>query len=154
MISVQVQINNSISNVGVRLDKFMVEIAKTGILMREEIAREIRDTPGLGIYPPETAANWDPLPKYVRGQGTQTASGNLFNSEQYGKHFVIESMSWQTVMRNLVSYAIYLAHPVRQAEHMADIGWITIEEARDIKHEKNEEHAVRFTNMTLRKVGL
>lgn len=88
-----------------------------------EASREVLDTQGLRKYPPATSANQPPVPYYIRGRGTQTAGGNLGNSERLGTR-------WQTVpygrlgmkISNPVSYARYV-HGEEQASFMAPKGW-------------------------------
>lgn len=88
----------------------------------DEAGDEILDTVGLRSYPNLTAANLPPTPFYVRGRGTQTASGNRGESERLGTRFYVQADQRQTVIGNTASYA----EPVvgfNQAFAMFVIGW-------------------------------
>ena len=89
----------------------------------KQSASEILKTQGLKKYPPATAANKPPVPYYIRGRGTQTASGNKLNSERLGT-------KWKTVpyghlgmkISNPVTYA-HNVHGETQPWFMKRIGW-------------------------------
>ena len=90
-----------------------------GVVLKE------RGTPG--NYPPGGAGNKPPTPFYIRGRGTQTASGNLLNSERLGTRYSatttkIYNVNTDTHLVALASYAHYVVG-TDQAKHMARIGW-------------------------------
>ncbi len=104
------------------MDRFGREIATDIGAAGEEAADEILDTTGLRRYPDATAANAPPTPYYIRGRGTQTAHGNLGNSERYGTQFYVRRESFTTIVGNRASYAEHLAGE-QQARAMGRIGW-------------------------------
>lgn len=89
----------------------------------EEAADEILDTPGLRAYPPLTAANLPPAPYYIRGRGTQYASGrNRGESQRLGTRFYVRADPGRTVIGNTASYAEHVVG-FEQAFAMFVIGW-------------------------------
>lgn len=94
----------------------------------QQASREILDTQGLRKYPPSTAANMPPTPYYIRGVGTQTASGNMGNSQRLGSQWKVTPYGKVGMkISNDVTYAPYV-HGNNQAGHMARIGWRKLEE--------------------------
>ena len=87
------------------------------------------DVQGVRKYPPTTAANVPPTPYYIRGEGTQYASYNKGESEQYGLRFTIESQDTKTTIGNTASYSKWLADAYQQAAAMAKIGWVKLIDA-------------------------
>jgi len=73
-----------------------------------QAGQKIIQTKGLAQYPPATAANVPPTPYYIRGRGTQTAHGNLGNSQNYGKSYTVEGVPYGVRIGNSASYAKYL----------------------------------------------
>ena len=99
-------------------------------MLRSRLARAgtryapvLMDTQGVRTYPPTTAANMEPTPYYIRGTGTQYASYNKGESEQYNLRFTVESRETTTIIGNTASYAKWLAGEYSQALAMARIGW-------------------------------
>jgi len=104
------------------LGKFPNEVkAELGGLSKD-VADLILDETGLRAYPPLTAANLPPTPFYIRGRGTEAASGNKGNSERYGTQFYVKTSGYTTTIGNRASYAKYLGGE-EQAAAMARIGW-------------------------------
>lgn len=93
----------------------------------------------LATYPPQTEANAPPTPYYIRGRGTQTASGNLGNSEDLGQKWTVKGMKGglQQVIGNNVSYGPYVQGPGTQAAALKRIGWKDTDEVA-----KEEEETV------------
>jgi len=86
-------------------------------------AKYLIEQEGLAAYPPETAANRPPVPFYIRGVGTQTAAGNLHNSERLGEHWTVTHQGNVTTVGNIgVSYADKI-HGDFQPPNIARIGW-------------------------------
>lgn len=112
-----------IEKVTAALDRFPREIQHyLGQAGDEAAKRVIFEAPGLKKYPPATAANQPPVPYYVRGRGTETARGNLGNSQRYGTQWYVETKGFYTEIGNRATYAKYLAGD-EQARAMARIGW-------------------------------
>lgn len=88
----------------------------------EQASDEILNTRGLRNYPPETDANRPPTPYYIRGRGTQYASGNKGNSERYGSQWRTTTRGYTTTIGNRASYARHVGGE-RQARAMGRIGW-------------------------------
>jgi hypothetical protein len=105
------------------LEKFPGQIQKyISQAGKESSDRVILPTQGLKKYPGTTAANAPPVPYYVRGKGTQTASGNLGNSERLGTQFYSEAAGLNTKIGNRASYAKYVVGE-GQARFMGPKGW-------------------------------
>jgi hypothetical protein len=104
------------------LDQFPREIQQTLEKAGEEAAKTVLEEEGLKKYPPETAANQPPVPYYIRGRGTQTAHGNLGNSEKLGTRWYVKSEGLKTQIGNSASYAHWV-HGEDQASFMAPKGW-------------------------------
>ncbi len=86
----------------------------------------ILDTPGLRMYPPETAANRPPTPYYIRGRGMQYKYGNTGSSERYGTRWTTESQAYTAKASNIASYAKYLAVEGQQVFWARTYGWRTL----------------------------
>lgn len=114
---------------------------------------EVVNTRGLKNYPPPTGANAPPVPYYVRGVGTQYASRNLGNSEQYGARWDIKPGTRRTVVSNSASYAPYLAGE-RQARAMARIGWRKLFDVAKEKMRLITEIFSKAVDSALRQAGL
>ena len=112
-----------IDKVAAALHKFPTEIAgyveKAG---NEAANRVILKQKGLRKYPPATSANQPPTPYYIRGRGTQTAHGNLNNSERLGTQFYTEAQGYITAIGNRASYAPFVVGE-EQARAMGAKGW-------------------------------
>lgn len=118
-----------------------------------EALSEVLDTEGIRQYPPETAANHPPTPYYVRGQGTQYASYNKGNSEQYGKRWGIQHGYYTSTAESFASYAPYLGGE-EQASHMASKGWRKIVDVANEKIDKLRRIYDLWVTRALRKAGL
>lgn len=126
--------NDSIKITVVGLDKVLAAMGKFPgqvdrylVAAGKEAGSEIIETQGLLRYPPSTAANAPPVPYYIRGRGTQTAHGNLYNSERLGSQgtsegFSIAAVGPVTTIGNRASYAKYVIGE-QQKPWMARIGW-------------------------------
>ena len=64
-------------------DQFPNELGDAMKSAGDDTGKLIVRQPGLMNYPPTTAANMPPTPFYIRGRGTQYASGNDEKSERY-----------------------------------------------------------------------
>ena len=90
-------------------------------------------------YPPSDGANTPPTPFYIRGRGTQTASGNRGNSERLSSRWRRKSDSKRAVIRNTASYAVYVIGSKRdQAKHMKKRGWVGVDDILDDPKERAE----------------
>ena len=105
------------------LKRYPVEVAKGIGGAGGEAADEILKTKGVRTYPPSGKGNAPPVPYYIRGVGTQTASGNLLNSERLGTKWVVKRQrgGWNVRVGNVASYAGKV-HGPRQVSAMARIG--------------------------------
>jgi len=128
------------------LAKFPNEIADTFKVASQEASEEILNTTGLREYPAATAANAPPVPYYVRGQGTQYASGNRGNSERLGTQFYVQAGSYSAEIGNRASYADYVVGD-KQAGAMKRIGWRQLYE---VAVEKQSEIALIFNRWVAR----
>ena len=104
------------------LGRFPRQIMKYMVQAGKEGASVILKVRGLKAYPPAGPGNRPPTPYYVRGIGTQYASFNKGNSEQYGKRWEVKGEGYGVRVGNSASYAKYLAGE-KQARAMEDIGW-------------------------------
>ena len=98
-------------------------------------------------YPSQTAANQPPVPYYIRGRGTQTASGNLGNSEDLGQKWrgakpQIRDKGFTVAIGTNVSYAPFVQAHDRQARWMKSIGWKTDQQVLDKNKDKAKEYLV------------
>lgn len=137
------------------LKKFPKTVIKNMGQAGAESARDIilREK-GMGDnYPPETAANQPPTPYYIRGTGTQTASGNYGESKNLGKQWVVEPKGYQTRISNATAYARYV-HGEEQAGAMAGIGWKKLHDTAKKKIKQITRVYQGWVNKTLRDVGL
>lgn len=112
------------------LDELRAKFGGLPPMLRASLARAGRryapvvlDQQGVRAYPPLGPGNAPPVPYYVRGVGTQYASFNRGESEQYGMRFTIETADTKTTIGNTASYAKWLAGEYSQAAAMARIGW-------------------------------
>ncbi|KKN11054.1 hypothetical protein LCGC14_1030330 [marine sediment metagenome] len=119
-----------------------------------EVSAEILGTVGVQAYPPATAANAPPTPYYIRGLGTQYASRNLGNSEQYGKRWTTEADGYTTVSKNTASYGPFLVDDLRQAGHMALIGWRKLGDVATEKKDKLIAILEGWIDLAIEKLGL
>lgn len=121
-----------------------------------ESIKEVLDTVGVRKYPPSTSGNSPPVPYYVRGQGTQTASGNLGNSERYGAKgwAEVKVKPYGAISTNVTSYGKYLGDDKLQAAHMGRIGWRKIGDVVNEKRKKLEIIFNKWIRRGLRKAGL
>lgn len=136
-------------------DKWPREIRKNIEAAGREASDEILNTEGLRNYPPETAANRPPAPFYIRGRGTQYASGrNTLTSENLGKKWLTTVKGYFTRIGNIASYAKWLHSDKLQARAMGRIGWRKL---FDVAREKIPEITriyQRWVNATIRRLGL
>jgi hypothetical protein len=114
------------------LAKFPRQIEKYMYSAGRESASAVLTTEGLKKYPPATAANKPPVPYYVRGLGTQTASGNLGQSEDYKHRWTVKKAGYGVEVRNDASYARYLGGS-EQVGWAKDHGWRKL---TDVAHQK------------------
>jgi len=142
------------TNLPEELAKASKEIESNLELAGIESVNEILDTQGVRIYPPEGAGNQPPTPYYIRGVGTQTASGNLNNSQRYGASWFIDAASYRTTATNMATYGEFLADDETQALHMALIGWKKAGDAVLEKAEKVLEIFDKWIARALEKAGL
>ena len=135
------------------MQKFPRTVAKNmGAAGKEAADDVILSTEGLRNYPPETTANLPPTPYYIRGRGTQTASGNYGNSERLGTKWNVTRRGYETRVSNPASYARWV-HGEEQAGAMAEIGWVKL---WDTAKKKLKEITLRYNKWvakTLRDVG-
>lgn len=137
------------------LAELPAELEQAAQAMGAEIIMEIRGTTGVQEYPPATAANRPPTPYYIRGMGIQLKSRNLGNSEQYGKQWTEPvSEGFKTVSKNTASYGPFLVDDLRQAAHMAAIGWRKLGEAAREKRTRFIEIAEGWIDFAIEKLGL
>lgn len=135
------------------IDRFPVQIAKNMSQAGHEAGTEILDTKGLRSYPKPTAANFPPTPYYKRGMGTQTAHGNLGNSERLGTQFYIKRTGWNTAIGNRASYAKWVVGE-EQAHFMAPKGWKKLWDVAKEKKKQIERVYQAWVDKTLRDLGL
>ena len=102
-----------------------IYLAKAG----QEAASYILQTKGLQSYPAETERNKPPVPYYIRGRGTETAFGNLNDSERLGTQFYIDRdpSNFTTKVGNRASYADDVVGD-NQKELFGIIGWRKLSE--------------------------
>jgi len=107
-----------------------IYLAKAG----QEAASKILQTKGLQSYPPETEANKPPVPYYIRGRGTETALGNLNDSERLGTKFYIDRdvSNYITKVGNTALYADDVVGD-NQKELFGIIGWRKLREVAEEK---------------------
>lgn len=113
----------------------------------------ILPTEGLKTYPPPTSGNAPPTPYYIRGRGTETARGNLYNSERLGTQFYVKSQPLKTYIGNRASYAPAVIGEF-QDSLFKFIGWRRL---IDVAHEKMSEIVKVYQNAidyALKEVGL
>jgi len=136
------------------LDRFGNEIRAEMSEAGKAAANEILNTEGLRAYPPETAANRPPTPYYIRGRGTQTKTGNKFNSERYGTLWSVKPFGrLGTLIGNRAKYARFLGG-TQQARAMAAKGW---KKLSDVASEKLPEISRLYQariNHLIKKLGL
>ena len=135
--------------------QFPRQVAKGMGAAGEESANEILKTRGVRTYPGKTAANAPPTPYYIRGVGTETAHGNLMNSERLGTKWVVkrERGGWNVRVGNVASYADKV-HGPRQVAVMAKIGWVKLTDAAEKKRTQVTRTYNRWVKYTLTKLGL
>ena len=136
--------------------QFPRQVAKAMGDAGDEAAKEILKTRGAGWnYPGKTAANAPPTPYYIRGVGTETAHGNLMNSERLGTKWVVkrERGGWNVRVGNVASYADKV-HGPRQVSAMARIGWLKLTDAAEKKRTQVTRTYNRWVKYTLAKLGL
>lgn len=119
---IKIEVRN-IETVTKNLSKFAEELPRYIQAANQEASREILDTTGLRKYPPAGPGNAPPVPYYIRGRGTQTASGNLGNSQRLGTRWITVAYGKLGMkISNPVTYAP-LVHGNDQSSTMARIGW-------------------------------
>ena len=136
------------------LDRFPEEIKRNFRQAGDEAAKEILNTTGLMKYPPETDANKPPEPYYIRGRGMQYKSGNNMKSEEYGTKFYVKQDGYGVIIGNSAGYAKYLAGELKQAEHMAKLGWRKLIDVAKEKLDKVKEIYDKWAQYTIDKLGL
>jgi hypothetical protein len=116
------------------IERFPREVEKyLGAAGLQAANKVVLPTEGLKKYPPATGANAPPPPYYIRGRGTQYASGrNSGKSERYGTRWYAKRNGYGTEIGNTASYARWLAGD-EQARHMAPKGWRKLTEVVEEK---------------------
>jgi len=137
------------------LAEFPRQIGKYFAQAGAESAHEILKEQGLKSYPPATEANAPPTPYYIRGRGTQTAHGNLNNSERLGTQFYIDSNvgGFKTEIGNRASYAQYVIGE-EQAGNMGIKGWRKLWDVAIEKRDKITDIYQAWINKLIRDLGL
>lgn len=100
------------------------------------------------IYPAESESNQPPPPYYIRGTGTQYASGaNRGESKQLGQHWEKEVVKENAgivgtveIKEEIVPYAKYVLGFTMQTPALREKGWRTTYEILD----ENSEHIQEF----------
>ena len=128
-------------------------IKNLGAAGKESADDVILPTSGLRNYPQHTAANLPPTPYYIRGRGTQTASGNRGESERLGTKWNVTRRGYETRISNPASYARYV-HGEEQAGAMAEIGWLKLWDTAKKKLKEITRVYNKWVAKTLRDVGL
>lgn len=107
-----------------------IYLAKAG----QEAASKILQTKGLQNYPDMSKGNKPPVPYYIRGRGTETALGNLNESERLGTQFYIDRdvSNFTTKIGNRASYADDVVGDNQKAI-FGIIGWRKLREVADEK---------------------
>lgn len=138
-----------------KFDKWPREIRKNMERAGKDAANEILRTEGVQRYPPETTANRPPAPFYIRGRGTQYASGrNTGTSENLGKKWVTEARGYNTRLSNIASYAKWLHSDKLQARAMGRIGWRKIFKVAREKLPQITKIFQGWVDFTIRKLEL
>ena len=135
------------------LRQFPAEVKRQMSQAGHDASEEVLKTRGLRTYPGETSANRPPVPYYIRGSGTETAHGNLGNSEELSKQWYVRK-GWSTKIGNRASYAKWVHGKDTQASAMARIGWIKLIDGAEKKRKQVTRIYQRFVNYTLAKLGL
>ena len=158
MTDIKIQVIG-IEKIQTALTKFPHEIEKYLTNAGNSAAKDVvLSTEGLQKYPPSTAANQPPFPYYIRHQGTQTAHGNLGNSENLGAQWYVEKQGLGTVIGNRASYARWVVGD-EQAQQMGPHaripkGWRKL---TDVAHEKIDKITAIYqawVNKLIRDIGL
>lgn len=146
------------------LRKFPEEIKRNLQSASAESAKEIVQTPGLGVYPPQTEANQpgryslkthQKMGYYVRGAGAVTSSGKqLMSSEKYGTKFYVKREGFGAVIGNSTSYAKYLAGEKTQARVMEKYGWRKLIDVAREKTSKITTIFEKWVDKTIKTLGL
>ena len=112
----------------------------------------------LAEYPPQTAANVPNHKWYVRGFGWRFASGrSLAVSEDLAASWTIryDKTKFEAVVGTNVSYGPFVVGPKqgpkgkRQAKHMADIGWKSIDTVAEQEQKRVSEYIVDAVRRSL-----
>lgn len=136
------------------MDKAPDRIKRILIQAGNEVGNDIiLPTIGLKSYPPETSANQPPTPYYIRGRGTETASGNLYNSERLGTQFYVKSEPLRTYIGNRASYAPGVVGEFQESIFKF-IGWRRLIDVAQEKTGKIVEVYQGWVNYALKEVGL
>jgi hypothetical protein len=136
------------------LNKFPREIEKYVTQAGEQAAkREILNVVGMQKYPSATEANAPPTPYYIRGRGTQTASGNKGNSERLGTQWYVVRKGLGTEIGNRASYGKWV-HGDEQAHFMKPKGWRILTEVVEEKMVQITKVYQAWITKCLRDLGL
>ena len=136
------------------MDKFPNRIRMNLSKAGNEVAeRVLFKTRGILPYPGKTSANMPPTPYYIRGRGTQTASGNRYNSERLGTQYYVKSTGYNTIIGNRASYAKWVIGE-QQASFMAPKGWRKLFSVAKEKLRKIEQIYQAWTDRCLKELGL
>lgn len=131
------------------------ELPRFLMAARVTITDEILNTQGLKRYPPSGPANQPPVPYYIRGRGTQTATGNLGNSQRLGTKWQSKLMGTGGSFRifNDVPYAHRVHGETQQAKHMARKGWRKLADVASEKAGKIANIYNQFIKRMLQDMG-
>ena len=114
---------------------------------------DLLKTKGLRDYPSTTAANQPPTPYYIRGRGMQYKTRNAGDSERLATQWTIKRQGYGARIGNRASYAKWV-HGDEQAAAMGAIGWKKLRETAQEKIKDITKTFQKWTNKTLRDLGL
>ncbi|MBX3048436.1 MAG: hypothetical protein KIT46_04515 [Anaerolineales bacterium] len=120
----------------------------------KEFAGVVLEQDGVLAYPPTGPGSQPPAPYYQRGVGMQYSNGyNDLRSERYGASFSVSARGYRTEVGNAASYAEHLGG-VKQARHMAALGWRRLIDAARSKLGEGRRIYVRWIEHGLQRLGL
>jgi hypothetical protein len=152
MVDVRISITGA-ENLQASLKKLPIGIRSTFPTAHKKFGEEIINQIGVKVYPPTGPGNYPPVPYYIRGKGTQYATHNAGNSEQYGKRWTSQ-INWQRgIFSNSASYARFLGGSPN-AYRMRAIGWKSLLDAAKGKMQRAGEIYGKAVVDALIKVGL
>ncbi len=133
--------------------KFPKKVARNMSQAGHEAGSDLLKTKGLRNYPNITAANRPPTPYYKRHVGMQYKTRNAADSEVLGDQWTIKRIGYGARIGNSASYAKYV-HGDEQAKAMGRIGWKKLKETAKEKIKPITRVFQKWTNKTLRDLGL